>query len=176
MPGVRRWPWGSGPGPGLCPPQRGLRATAWVGGARAPPELQTVKAADRVTRYGGIQHAAAQAWLCVHPVPPSPPSLFMPCGGPVTTLGAGEGAGCLSPAVARLQSGARAGRYRARAPHGRLSVETWHLETPGPLRLSCSLPSPPAILEGALPSCFGVGTRCPRCSGPTRTPEETATG
>ena len=31
----------------------------------------------------------------------------MPCGGPVTTLGAGEGAGALSPAVARLPSGAQ---------------------------------------------------------------------
>ncbi|OWK16375.1 hypothetical protein Celaphus_00004877 [Cervus elaphus hippelaphus] len=31
----------------------------------------------------------------------------MPCGGPVTTLGAGKWAGALSPAVARLRSGAQ---------------------------------------------------------------------
>lgn len=176
LPGVRRWPWGSGPGPGLCPPQRGLRATAWVGGARAPPELQTVKAADRVTGDGGVQRAAAQAWPCVHPVLPTPALVCScPAEAPSPRWGLGSGQAPRPPRSPGYGLGLRS-RYGARAPHGRLSVETRHLETWGPLQPSHSLPSPLASLEGTLPSCFGVGTRCPRCSGPARTPKETATG
>lgn len=161
--GARLWgrTWCSWPGHSLCPPQRGLGAATRVWGARASPELQTTRAAGGVTR-DGVQHGqlprpGLASTLC-------PPVCSHPAETPSPRWGPGR-AGCL-------------------VPHGRLAaaqgssqpVETRPLETQGPLRPGHSLLKPPASLKGALPSRSGVEARYPRCSGPARTPKETATG
>ena len=182
-PGGRLWGClASGGGPGA----RGQAlASALHSGVSGPPlglgepePLQSFRLERQLT---GSPEMVAFSTRLPRPGPAStlccPPPRVCPCPAeaPSPHWGPGRGQAPGPPRSPGCRPGLR-GRYGARAPHGRLSVETRHLETPGPLWLGCSLPSPAAILEGALPSCFGVGTRCPRCSGPTRTPEETATG